>query len=241
MPPAGERRARGFGLAMAELRAGLAEVAACQGKAGGRIAVGAMPLSRARWLPETIARFVAAHPGIDVVVHEGSHAELAGPLRHGEIDLMLGALREVAMVDDLTQEAVFEDRPALLMRAGHPVLQAPILAEAMFSYPWLLPGRETPLRRYWEDMVRAMGHPVPHIGIECGSTMMIRQLLLSGDALTLLSPDQVSVELDAGVLAALPPPVPVTRTIGITTRADWRPTPTQAAFLELLREGGRAL
>ncbi len=241
LTPAGERRARGFGLAMAELRAGLAEVAALQGKSGGRIAVGAMPLSRARWLPEVIARFVAEWPGVDVVVHEGSHAELAGPLRHGEIDVMLGALREVTLVDDLAQEAVFEDRPALVMRAGHPLLDSPDLAEAMFAYPWFLPGRETPLRRYWEHMVQALGRTVPHVGIECGSTMMIRQLLLAGDGLTLLSPDQVSVELKAGVLAALPTPVPVARTIGITTRAGWRPTPTQAGFLGLLREVGRSL
>lgn len=241
LTPAGERRARGFGLAMAELRAGLAEVAALQGKSGGRIAVGAMPLSRARWLPEVIARFVAEWPGVDVVVHEGSHAELAGPLRHGEIDVMLGALREVTLVDDLAQEAVFEDRPALVMRAGHPLLDSPDLAEAMFAYPWFLPGRETPLRRYWEHMVQALGRMVPHVGIECGSTMMIRQLLLAGDGLTLLSPDQVSVELKAGVLAALPTPVPVARTIGITTRAGWRPTPTQAGFLGLLREVGRSL
>lgn len=241
LTPAGERRARGFGLAMAELRAGLAEVSALKGQFGGRIAVGAMPLSRARWLPEVIARFVAEWPGVDVVVHEGSHAELAGPLRHGEIDVMLGALREVTLVDDLAQEAVFEDRPALVMRAGHPLLDSPDLAEAMFAYPWFLPGRETPLRRYWEHMVQALGRTVPHVGIECGSTMMIRQLLLAGDGLTLLSPDQVSVELKAGVLAALPTPVPVARTIGITTRAGWRPTPTQAGFLGLLREVGRSL
>lgn len=241
LTPAGERRARGFGLAMAELRAGMAEVAAWQGKAGGRIAVGAMPLSRARWLPEAIARFIRQHPGVDVMVHEGSHLELAGPLRHGEIDLMLGALREVTLVEDLVQEAVFEDCPVLVMRAGHPLLSAADRAEAMFAYPWLLPGRETPLRRYWENMVRAMGREVPHVGIECGSTMMIRQLLLSGDGLTLLSPDQVSVELENGVLAALPTPVPVTRTIGITTREGWRPTQTQAAFVELLREVGRSL
>lgn len=241
LTPAGERRARGFGLAMAELRSGLAEVAALQGKSGGRIAVGAMPLSRARWLPEVIARFVADWPGVDVVVHEGSHAELAGPLRHGEIDLMLGALREVTLVDDLAQEAVFEDCPVLVMRAGHPLLDSPDLADAMFAYPWFLPGRETPLRRYWEHMVEALGRAVPHVGIECGSTMMIRQLLLAGDGLTLLSPDQVSVELKAGVLAALPTPVPVARTIGITTRAGWRPTPTQAGFLGLLREVGRSL
>ncbi|MEN9682253.1 MAG: hypothetical protein RLZZ427_4 [Pseudomonadota bacterium] len=238
LTPAGERRARGFGLAMAELRAGLAEVAAWQGKAGGRIVVGAMPLSRARWLPETIVRFTAAHPGIDIAVHEGSHAELAGPLRDGEIDLILGALREEAAVDDLAQEAVFEDRPALVMRAGHPLLAAADPDRAMFAYPWLLPGRETPLRRYWEAMLRDAGREIPHVGVECGSVMMLRQLLLSSDALTLLSPDQVAVELAAGVLASCPPPALVSRTIGISTRAGWRPTTAQAAFLALLREVG---
>lgn len=241
LTPAGERRARGFGLAMAELRAGLAEVAAWQGKAGGRIVIGAMPLSRARWLPETIARFAAAHPGIDIAVHEGSHTELAGPLRDGEIDLMLGALRADAAPDELAQEAVFEDRPAVVMRAGHPLLAAADPGGAMFAYPWLLPGRDTPLRRYWEAMVRALGREVPHVGIECGSVMMLRQLLLAGDALTLVSPDQVSVELAAGVLASLPPPAPVSRTIGIVTRASWRPTAAQAAFLALLRDVGGTL
>lgn len=238
---AGERRARGFGLAMAELRAGLSEIAAWQGRSGGRISVGAMPLSRARWLPEVIARFVADWPGIDITVHEGSHSELVGPLRDGEIDLMLGALREGAFAEDLDQVAVFEDRPSIIMRAGHPLLAEADLATAMFTYPWILPDRDTPLRRYWEAMVRELNRPVPHVGVECGSVMMIRQLLLAGQGLTLLSPDQVSVELDAGVLAALPTPVPVARTIGITTRPGWRPTPAQGAFLALLNEVGRAL
>jgi DNA-binding transcriptional LysR family regulator len=238
---AGERRARGFGLAMAELRAGLAEVAAWQGKSAGRIVVGAMPLSRARWLPETIVRFAAAHPGIDIAVHEGSHAELAGPLRDGEIDLMLGALREEAEVDGLAQEPVFDDHPAVVMRAGHPLLTAADPVRAMLAYPWILPGRETPLRRYWETMLRDLGQPVPRVPVECGSVMMIRQLLLAGDGLTLASPDQVSVELAAGVLARLPTPVPVQRTIGITARMGWRPTSAQAAFVALLRQTGAGL
>jgi LysR family transcriptional regulator, regulator for genes of the gallate degradation pathway len=242
LTPAGERRARGFGLAMAELRAGLSEVAAWQGKAGGRISVGAMPLSRARWLPEAIARFAARHPQIDIAVHEGSYAELVGPLRDGDIDLTLGALRQASLAQDLSQVAVFEDRPAVVMRAGHPLLeQAGDRATAIFAYPWLMPARQTPLRRYWEEMVRALGRDVPRVGIECGSVMMIRQLLLSGDALTLLSPDQVSVELAAGLLASLPTPVPVSRTIGITTRTGWRPTAAQAEFLALVQEVGRKL
>lgn len=238
LTPAGIRRARGFGLAMAEFRAGLSEVAAWQGKAGGRIVIGAMPLSRARWLPETIVRFTAAFPNVDIVVLEGSYGELAGPLRDGEIDLLLGALRDDPPVD-LCQEAIFTDNPSLIMRAGHPLLSSPDVVGALLSYPWLLPGRMTPLRRYWEAMLARLELPVPHVSIECGSVLMIRQLLLAGDGLTLLSSDQVAVELEAGVLASLPTPVPVERTIGITTRAGWRPTGDQAQFLELLRRLGK--
>lgn len=238
LTPAGVRRARGFGLAMAELRAGLSEVAVWQGKAGGRIVIGAMPLSRARWLPDTIARFTAAFPNVDIIVLEGSYGELAGPLRDGEIDLLLGALRDDPPVD-LCQEAIFLDNPSLIMRSGHPLLSSPDIAGELLSYPWLLPGRATPLRRYWEAMLARLGLPVPHIRIECGSVLMIRQLLLAGDGLTLLSPDQVAVELEAGILAALPTPVPVERTIGITTRAGWRPTGDQTQFLELLRIAGK--
>lgn len=236
LTPQGERRARGFGLAMAELRSGLAEVAAWQGKAAGRIVVGAMPLSRARWLPETILRFHGAHPGVAIAVVEGSHAELAGPLRDGEIDLMLGALREGAVLEDLRQEPVFEDSPQLVMRAGHPLLEAGAVDARLADYPWVLPARGTPLRQYWEGMMRAVGVEPPEVGIECGSVLTVRQLLLGSDALTLLSPAQLAVELQAGVLASLPTPAPVRRRIGITMRDGWAPTGPQAAFLALLRE-----
>ncbi len=236
LTPAGERRARGFGLAMAELRSGLAEVAAWQGKAAGRIVVGAMPLSRARWLPETILRFTRAHPGVDIAVVEGSHSELSGPLRDGEVDMMLGALRETAALDDLHQEAVFEDQPALVMRAGHPLLAMVTDGAALARYPWILPARDTPLRHYWEDMMRSAGAEPPHVAIECGSVLTVRQLLLGSDALTLLSPAQLAVELQAGVLATRPTPVPVSRTIGITTREGWRPTAPQSALLALLKQ-----
>jgi LysR family transcriptional regulator, regulator for genes of the gallate degradation pathway len=237
LTPQGERRARGFGLAMAELRNGLAEVAAWQGKAAGRIVVGAMPLSRARWLPETILRFHGLHPGLSIAVVEGSHAELAGPLRDGEIDLMLGALREAALLEDLAQEPVFWDKPQLVMRAGHPLLLSdkPMGAQ-LAAFPWILPARDTPLRQYWEAMMRAAGAEPPSVGIECGSVLTVRQLLLGSDALTLLSPAQLAVELEAGVLATLPTPAPVLRRIGITTREGWRPTAPQSAFVALLRE-----
>ncbi|MEO5598510.1 MAG: LysR substrate-binding domain-containing protein [Novosphingobium sp.] len=235
----GIRRARAFGLAMAELRAGFDEVAAWQGSRAGKVVVGAMPLSRARWLPETILRFTRAHPSVAVSVVEGSYAELSGPLRDGEIDLMLGALRDPASLDDLAQEEVFTDRPAVIMRAGHPLAGvAEPNGDELTRFAWIMPSRETPLRRYWEDMMLSAGAEVPPVNIECGSVLAVRQLLVGSDALTLLSRSQLAVELAVGILVAKPAPVPVERTIGILSRKGWRPTASQQAFIDVLRVVG---
>ena len=63
--------------------------------------------------------------------------------------------------------------------------------------------------------------------------MTIRQLLLGGDYLTLLSVDQLALELEVGIVTGIgPAPGTISRTIGITTRAGWRPTRLLARFLD---------
>lgn len=238
---AGERRARAFGLATAELRNGLAEVDAWLGRAAGRIAIGAMPLSRARWLPAAMVRFLRVRPGVEIVVIEGSHAEMIGPLRDGEIDFLLGALRPGENADDILQEAAFEDRPQIIMRSGHPLADGEASASQLAACAWILPSKDTPLRQYWEGMFHECGIEPPAVGIECGSVLTARELMLRTDALTLLSPDQLRVELDAGLLVAAAPPADVARTIGMSYRREWRPTAPQAEMLEVLRKEANTL
>ena len=231
----GEARARSFGLAMAELRSGFAEVAEWRGKEGGRIVIGAMPLSRARWLPRAILAFAQARPGIAIAVIEGSYTELVGPLRDGEIDLLLGALRPEAQIPDLVQSPAFLDRPQIVMRSGHPLARGDDFpAVDLGAHPWILPSADTQLREYWRAMMTAARYTVPDVAIECGSVLTIRELLLETDMLSLLSPDQLRVEIEAGLIAYAAPPHPIERTIGITTRRDWRPTPAQGTMLSIL-------
>ena len=71
--------------------------------------------------------------------------------------------------------------------------------------------------------------------------MMIRGLLRDSDFLTLLSPDQVALEVDAGMLVAIGrAAAPArSRTIGITTRAGWRPTARAGAVHRSARQAQR--
>lgn len=235
----GAMRARNFNLAQAELRNGLSEVAIWNGKAGGRVVIGAMPLSRARWLPTAILQFSKQHPQVEIAVVEGSYSELAGPLRDGELDLLLGALRLDDASEDLSQEASFTDRPQIVMRTDHPVAsETDSNRRALHEFPWVLPPKETPLRRYWEEMIGAGGNPEPKVHIECGSVLTIRELLLDTDILSLLSPDQLRVEIEGGLITTIAPAKEISRTIGITTRRDWKPTAPQRAMRTILREIG---
>ena len=236
--------ARRFRLGEAELRSAMSELAQLEGREVGRITVGAMPLSRARLLPAAVAAFHALHGEVSVGIIEGSHAELIGPLRDGEIDMMVGALRSTITEGGLVQTPLFEDRPVILARAGHPLAVAaePMTSERMLAYPWITPAPGTPLRSQWQAMFEAAGAVAPRVPIECGSVIMIRQMLLQSDFLTLLSPDQVAVELDAGWLVKVADaPGDVSRTIGVTSRADWRPTALQRRFLAVLSEKARLI
>ncbi len=230
--------ARNFRLAMAELRSAITELAALEGRETGRIAIGAMPLSRARVLPAAIARFHTLHPEVDLSIVEGSHMELVNPLRDGEIDMMIGALRAGEYETDLKQRPLFDDRPVIIARTGHPLAgRSRLDAEMLARFTWIISGPETPLRQLWEHMFIAMDVSPPHVSIECGSVMTIRQILLSGDFLTLLSADQVALELQEGWLTQIGPmPVDISRLIGLTCRADWRPTPLQARFMEMIAD-----
>ena len=231
--------ARRFRLGEAELKSAMSELASLKGREVGRIVVGAMPLSRARLLPAAVTAFHRQHPEIGVSIIEGSHAELVGPLRDGEIDMMVGALRLGANDEGVRPTPLFEDRPVILARAGHPLAGSagPLRPEAMTAYPWITPAVGTPLRAQWEAMFEAAGTVAPAVPIECGAVIMVRQMLLQSDFLTLLSPDQVAVELEAGWLVKIAEaPGDVTRTIGVTTRADWRPTALQRRFLDILSE-----
>src|SRR6185436_16907836 len=141
-----------------------------------------------------------------------------------------------ASLDDIVQEEVFRDRPAIIMRAGHELVAASsVTAEVLARYPWILPPPEAPLRQYWEEMMRTGGVPAPPVWIECGAVLTVRQLLVGSDALTLLSPEQLVVELADGLLMQRATPVPVERRIGVLRRAGWRPTVPQQAFLDLLK------
>ncbi|MBX3592875.1 LysR family transcriptional regulator [Sphingomonas sp.] len=232
LTPAGRALARGVRLAASEIAAGIAEARGADGD-GGRIAIGAMPLSRALLLPHSLAEFLRDEPRTIVDVVEGSWRELVDPLLDGVIDIMVGALREDCP-PGIDQLPLFTDRLAIFGRRGHPLAGTSVDLDTLAAQSWVVGPVGTPLRAHWEALFA--GRAPPPVPVECGSVMVIRGLLAQSDLLTLLSPDQVALEVRAGMLEAIGPDLPdAVRTIGISTRAGWRPTRAQSRMIALLQ------
>src|SRR6185436_410150 len=118
----GRAVARGMRRAIAQIEAGLSEVEHLAGREVGVIRIGAMPLSRAALVPESIARFRRARPGIGVEVVDGAYADLMERLKDGEVDFLIGALRVRDADPAVAEEPLFDDRLSIVAGPSHPLV-----------------------------------------------------------------------------------------------------------------------
>lgn len=224
-------------LALVEIHQGFEDVALWRGEASGRLGIGCLPLAQGGLLPRALARFAAEYPRVSVRVVDGYYRTLAHELRHGGIDLILGALRGADLPPDLVQERLFDDPLAVVARAGHPLAgrQGLTLGD-LARHGWVMPRAGAPSRCYFERLM-AESPACALAPVETGAPSVLRGLLRASDRVALVSQSQVIEELEQGILVRLDLPLPGSaRAIGIATRAGWRPGQPQARFLAILRE-----
>ncbi|MDG3041806.1 LysR family transcriptional regulator [Roseicyclus marinus] len=224
-------------LAFAEFGQAEAELADHDGREVGQIVIGALPLARSVVLPEAIVAFRARRPKTGVTVLDGLYDEMLTGLRRGEIDLIVGALREPQPIDDVVQEALFEDHLTILARPGHPLCGlGQITPDVLAAQGWAVPRRGTPARAQFEDLFTARGLPVPDSIVECGSILLMRELLCQSDLLGCISEQQAAAERRNGLLVTMHTGIDWPgRRIGMTYRRDWVPTPAQTLLMQELR------
>jgi LysR family transcriptional regulator of gallate degradation len=225
-------------LMLAELRAGIEEVATHHQGMGGTLHIGVLPVARAWFLPKVLAEFCARWPLASVDIVEGPYAELLTHLRQGDVDLLIGSQRQSVPEHDVIQQALFNDELIIVGRSGHPLQgKSPLTTFDLLDHDWVMPAPGTPMRVSWERMFEANGQTPPVLRVQCGSLTIKRGLMLEGNWLTLMSRDQFRLESQSGHLMEIGSPGQSSwRTIAVTSRIDWRPTVLQASFVALLTE-----
>lgn len=240
LTPTGMMVAGCASLVLKELESAAEEVRELDGRFDGRVVVGTLPLVRTKVIPDAVAAWTRRRPDASIEILDGSYDVLAHGLGIGDVDMLVGALRDPAP-KGLVQERLFDDGLCVVARADHPLMQAGIVSGSDLSaYPWVLPRRGTPTRAIFDAIAAGLGIEARTAGIvETGSLVALRGILLETDRLTILSRRQIAYEEMSGLLKVVPVDLPPSRRpIGITTRAGWRPTALQSEFLEALRAAG---
>jgi DNA-binding transcriptional LysR family regulator len=162
-------------------------------------------------------------------------------LRHGDIDFLVGALRDPVPVNDVVQQPLFRAALVIVARPDHPLAgRVDVSADELLSFPWMLPPVGTPTREHFSRFFGERAMLVEAGLVESSSQILMRGLLMNSDRLTLVSRQQVQFEVELGQLAIISFDLGDTlRDIGLTFREDWQPTDSQRDFLNILRTVAR--
>ena len=224
--------------ALNELRHVADDVFALRGSIQGVVTVGALPLGRTLILPQAVARVISRYPGVRVVTDESAYEPLVAGLRAGDIDFVLGALRDNDAVSGLENERLMSEDLVVLARHGHPLAGVPNLTlKDLARAQWILPRVHSPARGLFEALFRRMKITPPMPAVETADLAMMRGLLLNTDMITTLSAQQLHYERASGQIVTLDVPMRETRRdIGLTLRAASTPSPAAHALIVAIRE-----
>lgn len=230
----GQALARAGRLALRALELAREEMDEAEGHMRGRLAVGALPLARTYVVPRAMITLGQRHPEARMQLVEGSYETLLAALRDGDIDILVGTLRQPAPTPDVTEVPLFRDRLCVVGRTGHPLAgRDPGLADFL-RYPWIAPRMGSPARREFDAVFGAPAQQPPQV-FEVASHIAVRAILRESDTLALISRRQIRYEERDGQLSVLSQTLaPRARVIGYTTRSRWHPTRLQRAFLDAL-------
>lgn len=227
-------------LAFYELEQGFEEIQDWLGIDTGRVSIGTMPLAQTYLIPTAVNLLLAQRPEAKIGVTGGSYDDLLHGLRHGEFDMLIGALRDPLPIQDVVQEPLFEDPMAIIGRWDHPLAKHKNLKlDDLAQFAWVVPRKGVPVRGFFDNLFKNME---PLAIVEASSLITTRGILIDSDRLTIMSAHQIQVEEERELLCRLDFDLSETpRQIGLTVRENWQPTASQLLMLQLLRETGHKL
>ncbi len=207
-----------------------------QGTSGGRVRLGLVSTSK-YIVPHIIARFRAAYPGVTVHLQEGNRSRVLQLLTRGAVDL---AVMGQPPADADVLAARFAPHPSIIIAAGgHRLAAAPSLPlNALAGEPFVMREDGSGTKAMTEAHFRAAGFQ-PRTAMVSSSNEMIKQAVMAGMGLALLSQHTCSLELALGLLAVLPVEgFPLMRSWYIVQRRTLPLLPVQARLRSFLVEQG---
>jgi LysR family transcriptional regulator, low CO2-responsive transcriptional regulator len=205
----------------------------------GQLTIGMVSTAK-YFVPQLLARFHEEHPGIDVRLREALNREqLVTMMKDGEVDLSVMGRppREIA-----TRAEPFAAHPLVFVcPANHPMINfGHMPLEALAPYSFIVRERGSGTRTAM-DAFCAEHHFEPNISMEVASNETIKQSVIAGLGLSLLSLHTIGLELRSHLLHVLDvEDTPVMRSWFVVRMQSRQLSPAAEAFRYFIIERGEA-
>lgn len=206
-------------------------LAALRGKHAGHVSVGAV--STAKYIaPRLIAAFAAQNPRIEFSLSIGNRQETIRQLRDYAIDVVL--MGQPPSDFPVMAQAVGVHPQVVIAPLDHPLVGRRGLAKAdLAGEDFILREEGSGTRSLFDVFFGDLASGRPRVKLEIGSNETIKQAVIAGLGLSLISAHTVEVEVASGLLAVLDVAgLPLMRQWFLVRRENWTPTPIGEAFWE---------
>jgi LysR family transcriptional regulator for metE and metH len=206
-----------------------------KGMGGGRVMVGLVSTAK-YFAPRALAAFAVAHPVIEMHLLIGNRQRTLAALGDLEIDLAITGYPP----DDMAfEKRVIGDHPHIIIAPpDHPLAGHRLKLEQLAREVFLVrePGSGT--RRLMERLFASAGI-APRIGMEIDSNETIKQSVMAGLGIAVISGHTVAAEIEEGRLAVLDVRgLPVVRKWYVVRHAEKRLLPAASAMWDFLVSDG---
>jgi len=218
-----------------------AEVAAIAGGRGGRLRIASFPTAGATLMPQAVARFRAAHPGVEVSLAEGESEQIAPRLRAGDFEIVI--LFEFVGVGErlgagMRRFELLDDPLHLALPAEHPLAgRSKLRLEDLRDESWVQTSAASPCARHVVRSCHAAGFE-PRVSFESDDYQTVQGLVAAGVGVALIPYLALSTVRPDIRIRSLEPSSPVRKVFAATPRAA-AVTPAVATMLDVLREISR--
>lgn len=208
----------------------------------GTIRVGVLATAALALLPHALALLKSRHPGMMVLVREGTMETMLPELWLGTLDLIVGRLPDARVAQGLNEKPLMEEAVTLVVGLHHPLARRRRLRWSdLGEFPWVLPPVNTLLREPLERAFEHHGVPLPANRIETLSVHVIRAYLHYTDAIAALAEHVSRYYESLGLLATLPLELPrLARPVGAIWSRQRPLAPATQVLIQCLEEAARA-
>ena len=215
------------------------ELAEIRGMGRGTLRLGAVSTAK-YFVPRLMAGFLDEHPGIDLQLSIGNRAATIAALEQQEVDIVLMGRPPRSL--PVNTYLIGEHPLVIIAPRGHPLADMRGIARSQIAaQPFLVREVGSGTRRSLDMFLGDVSGTPPQRVTEFSSNETIKQAVMAGLGVALISAHTIALEVELGLIVILDVVgTPLRRQWFSVSRADRMMSPPMAAFRDFVGRRGSA-